>query len=39
MCGSNKGLSERKVYLIKYDDKNLKFVYICNACEHTWTSR
>jgi len=38
-CDSNKGAAERKVYLIKYDDKNLKFVYICNACSHTWTSR
>jgi DNA-directed RNA polymerase subunit M/transcription elongation factor TFIIS len=38
-CGSNKGTAERKVYLIKYDSDNLKFVYICNTCEQTWTTR
>jgi aspartate carbamoyltransferase regulatory subunit len=38
-CASNIGTAERKVYLIKYDSENLKFVYICNTCEQTWTSR
>uniref|UniRef100_A0A6C0D9Q5 DNA-directed RNA polymerase M/15kDa subunit domain-containing protein n=1 Tax=viral metagenome TaxID=1070528 RepID=A0A6C0D9Q5_9ZZZZ len=38
-CSSNKETAEKKVYLIKYDVENLKFVYICNNCEQTWTTR
>ena len=38
-CASNVGGAEKKVYFIKYDSENLKFVYICNTCEQTWTSR
>ena len=37
-CSSNKGLP-KKIYLIKYDVENLKFVYICANCDHTWTTR
>ena len=38
-CSSNKGTAERKIYLVKYDAENLKFVYICSTCDQTWTSR
>ena len=37
-CASNKGSSEKKIYYMKYDAVNMKFVYICNVCEETWTS-
>ena len=38
-CGSNKGIDSKKVIFLKYDTDNLKFVYICDNCEKTWTSR
>lgn len=38
-CSSNKGVSPKKVIFLKYDSDNLKFVYICDNCEKTWTSR
>ena len=38
-CSSNKGTSQKKIYLIKYDNENLKFVYVCDNCEQTWTTR
>ena len=39
VCPSNKNMAEKKVYFMKYDTENLKFVYICNNCEQTWTTR
>jgi DNA-directed RNA polymerase subunit M/transcription elongation factor TFIIS len=38
-CDSNKGKASKKIYYIKYDRENLKFVYICSSCEQTWISR
>lgn len=37
-CATNTGGAERDVIYIKYDVENLKFLYICNVCEHTWRS-
>ena len=38
-CSSNKGVAQRLVKYFKYDTENLKFVYICDNCEQTWTTR
>ena len=31
--------NENKIYYMKYDATNMKFVYICNNCESSWTSK
>jgi DNA-directed RNA polymerase subunit M/transcription elongation factor TFIIS len=38
-CASNKGTAKRIIKYFKYDSENLKFVYICDNCEQTWTTR
>ena len=38
-CASAKGEAESDVIVIKYDQKNLKFVYICNVCDAEWRSQ
>jgi DNA-directed RNA polymerase subunit M/transcription elongation factor TFIIS len=38
-CSSNKGSAQKKIYFMKHDNENLKFVYICENCDETWTSR
>lgn len=27
---------EQNVIFIRYDDKNLKYIYICSHCDHIW---
>lgn len=38
-CPTNTSGQERDVILIKYDDKNMKYIYICNVCGGEWRSR
>ena len=38
-CPTNAAGQERDVILIKYDDKNMKYIYICNVCGGEWRSR
>jgi DNA-directed RNA polymerase subunit M/transcription elongation factor TFIIS len=38
-CPTNAAGHERDVILIKYDDKNMKYIYICNVCGGEWRSR
>lgn len=38
-CPTNTGSTEKDVIYIKYDPVNLKYLYICNVCEHQWRSR
>jgi DNA-directed RNA polymerase subunit M/transcription elongation factor TFIIS len=38
-CPSNKGGATSDVIYIKYDQVNLKFLYICNVCNEQWRSR
>jgi DNA-directed RNA polymerase subunit M/transcription elongation factor TFIIS len=39
-CGSNHG-SKRDIIYMKYDQVNLKFLYVCNVagCGHQWRSK
>ncbi len=38
-CSSNGGGAEKDVIYIKYDQENLKYLYICNVCNTHWRSR
>ena len=38
-CPTNTSGQERDVILIKYDNKNMKYIYICNVCGGEWRSR
>jgi len=37
-CPTSSGEEESDVIVIKYDQKNLRFVYICNVCNVEWRS-
>lgn len=40
-CQSNisSGRAEKKVFYLKYNDTDMKYVYLCANCDQTWTSR
>jgi len=38
-CASNTGNVEKKVFYLKYNDTDMKYVYLCANCDQTWTSR
>jgi len=40
-CGSNSGSDKKDVIFMKYDQVNLKFLYLCNVkgCGHQWRSK
>ena len=38
-CPSNLGSQEKKVYYLKYNDIEMKYIYLCANCDQTWTSR
>ncbi len=29
-------VKEREIIYIRYDDKNMKYVYLCSECDHVW---
>ena len=35
-CPSNKGSTPREVIYVRYDDTNIKYVYLCAACDKIW---
>lgn len=37
-CGSNEDESKRDVIYIRYDDRAMKYVYICAVCDTMWTT-
>ena len=37
-CICNTGNKENKVIYIRYDDINLKYVYLCTYCDTTWNT-
>ena len=37
-CSSNKEKGDREVIYIRYDDDELKYVYICPECDTNWIS-
>lgn len=38
-CPTNLRKEARDVIIIKYDNQNMKFIYICNVCGTQWRSR
>ena len=38
-CDTNVRKVPRDVIIIKYDNQNMKFIYICNVCGTQWRSR
>ena len=38
-CPTNTKKHPRDVIIIKYDNQNMKFIYICNVCGTQWRSR
>lgn len=37
-CTTNTEDSEREIIYIRYDDSNIKYVYMCSTCDHIWTT-
>jgi DNA-directed RNA polymerase subunit M/transcription elongation factor TFIIS len=37
-CQSNKGEAEREVLYLRYDDVNMKYIYICALCDTVWNT-
>ena len=39
-CKSNKNLHEnpREVIYLRYDDINMKYIYLCCNCDYSWTT-
>lgn len=35
-CPTNKDGEEREIIYIRYDDVNMKYVYLCSECEAVW---
>ncbi len=35
-CLSNTGTEKREIVMIRYDDIELKYVYLCASCDTTW---
>ena len=35
-CSTNKDNTEREIIYIRYDDANMKYVYLCSTCDTVW---
>lgn len=35
-CATNKKSKEREIIYIRYDDLNIKYVYLCSDCDTVW---
>jgi DNA-directed RNA polymerase subunit M/transcription elongation factor TFIIS len=35
-CQTNKGDKSREIIYIRYDDTNMKYVYLCSTCDTVW---
>ena len=35
-CGTNTKDDQREIIFIRYDDKNMKYVYLCSTCDTVW---
>jgi len=35
-CGTNTEGKEREIIYIRYDDTNMKYVYLCSTCDMVW---
>jgi DNA-directed RNA polymerase subunit M/transcription elongation factor TFIIS len=37
-CKTNKNDEKREIIYIRYDDINIKYIYLCSSCDTTWKS-
>ena len=37
-CSTNTKDTSREIIYIRYDEVNLKYVYLCSTCDTTWTT-
>lgn len=35
-CSSNKENTNREIIYLRYDDNNVKYIYICSSCNFSW---
>ena len=35
-CPSNNNSAKNKILFIKFDEDNIKFLYLCSNCDHSW---
>jgi DNA-directed RNA polymerase subunit M/transcription elongation factor TFIIS len=35
-CATNKDDAHREIIYIRYDDRNMKYVYLCSTCDTVW---
>jgi DNA-directed RNA polymerase subunit M/transcription elongation factor TFIIS len=35
-CATNTAGAEREIIYIRYDETNIKYVYLCSTCDFTW---
>jgi DNA-directed RNA polymerase subunit M/transcription elongation factor TFIIS len=35
-CATNTADAEREIIFIRYDDTNMKYVYLCSTCDTVW---
>ena len=35
-CKSNKGEEKQEVIYLRYDDQNMKYIYLCSVCDTLW---
>ena len=35
-CKTNTDNHEREIIYIRYDDINMKFIYLCSTCDYSW---
>jgi len=35
-CSTNKNGTEREIIYIRYDDTNMKYIYLCSLCDTVW---
>lgn len=35
-CATNKDDKEREIIYIRYDDTNMKYIYLCSECDTVW---
>jgi len=35
-CETNKGDAQREIIYIRYDDVNMKYIYLCSTCDTVW---
>ena len=37
-CATNKDGKDREIIYIRYDDTNMKYIYLCSTCETVWNT-